>query len=117
APRQPTRAVPGRVRAARDGARRAPLVKPKSIKALDLERATGLWIVTTTTSGTYVIDADTRRIHHTPRGDAPPEPGHRRWVQWQTLERYPPKGEAVVAVGQQFIYTYRADGQLEGHLA
>lgn len=117
APRQPPRPVPGRVRAARDDARRAPLVKPKSIKALDLERATGPWIVTTTTSGTYVIDGDTRRIHHTPRGDAPPEPGHRRWVHWQTIESYPPEGEAALAVGHGFVYVYRAENQLVGHLA
>lgn len=117
APRQPTRAVPGRIRAARDDARRAPLVKPKSIKALDLERATGAWIVTTTTSGTYVIDADAGRIHHTPRGGVAPEPGHHRWVRWQTLESYPPEGEAALAVGHGFVYAYHAENQLVGHLA
>lgn len=117
APRQPTRAVPGRIRAARDDARRAPLVRRPSIKALDLERASGAWIVTTTTSGTYVIDADARRIHHTPRGGVAPEPGHRQWVRWQSLERYPPSGDAAVAVGHQFVYAYRVGEQLAGHLA
>lgn len=117
APQQPPRPVPGRIRAARDGARRAPLVRRPSIKALDVARASGAWLVTTTSSGTYIIDADAGRIHHTPRGGVAPEPGHHRWVRWQTLESYPGGGEVPLAVGHGFVYAYHAENQLVGHLA